>query len=209
MQSRLTVFLLTFSILTALMLPISAALPTAQDFAIYDGIIRLHVIANSDSESDQQLKLYVRDGILSTVSELLENTTDRAEAERLISENLDTLKASAEYVLTDHGSDYSVSVTLTKEHYPTREYSNISLPAGTYTSLRVLIGEAGGKNWWCVLFPTMCVGAVSDIPAYAAVDESELIAAGLTPSQVRIITGDSPEVTVKFRILEFIGSIFS
>ncbi|MBQ8552413.1 MAG: stage II sporulation protein R [Clostridia bacterium] len=209
MNNRLTVFLLTFSILTALMLPLSAALPSADEAGVYDSVIRLHVLANSDTEEDQALKLKVRDGILITVSELLHDVTDRSIAEAKLSENLAVIESAAERVLRDNDSKYTVSVTLTKEEYPTREYSNITLPAGTYTSLRVLIGEAEGQNWWCVLFPKLCIGAETDVAAFAAVDETELVAAGLTPSQVRIITGDSPDVVVKFRILEFIGQLFS
>lgn len=208
MHDRLTAFLLTFSLLTALMLPLSAALPTAEEAALYDSVIRLHVLASSDSEKDQALKLAVRDGILTTASELLYGITDRAEAEKRIRDNLCTIRSCAEQVIFDEGCNYSVEVTLTEESYPSRQYGSITLPAGKYTSLRVLIGEAKGQNWWCVLFPSLCVGAVSGSTA-AVIDESEFIEAGLTPSQVRIITGNSPDVVVKFRILELLGQFFS
>ena len=208
MKSKLTVFLLTFSILTALSLPISALLPSAEDAEIYDNVIRLHVLANSDSDEDQALKLKVRDGVLEAASELLSGITDRNEAEAIIRQNLTTLETAAKKVLHTEGSAYPVSVTLTRESYPTREYGSFALPAGTYTSLRVLIGDAEGKNWWCMLFPSLCIGAEKEAPA-AVIDESECIEAGLTPSQVKIIKGNSPTVKVKFRVLEFIGGLFS
>jgi len=208
MKSKLTVFLLTFSILTALALPLSALLPTPEDAELYDGIIRLHVLANSDSREDQELKLSVRDSVLDAASSLLANVTDKEEAEAIISENLNLLETAAAKALSDENSASPVSVTLTKESYPTRAYGNFSLPAGKYTSLRVLIGEAEGQNWWCMLFPTLCVGAKKEASA-AIIDESECIEAGLTPSQVKIIKGNTPTVKVKFRVLEFIGGLFS
>ena len=206
MQNRLTVFLLTFSITLALMLPVSAALPSPDDASLYDNIIRLHVIANSDSDEDQRVKLLVRDGILGTVSSLMDGITDRNEAEAVISANLSLIEATANSVLAEVGSEHIANVTLTKEAYPTREYEGFSLPAGTYTSLRVLIGAAEGKNWWCVLYPKLCIGAERTA---AVIDETELIEAGLTPSQVRIITGSTSDVIIKFRFLEFIGRLFN
>ena len=208
MKNRSTVFLLTFSLLVSLSLPLSALLPTSEEAQIYGNVIRLHVLANSDSEDDQLLKLKVRDGVLGTASELLSGVTDRNEAEAIIRENLTVLEATAAEILRMEDSEYPVSVTLTKESYPTREYGNFALPAGKYTSLRVLIGDADGKNWWCMLFPSLCIGAEKEAPA-AIIDESECVEAGLTPSQVKIITGNSPTVKVKFRILEFIGGLFS
>ncbi len=204
MQNRLTVFLLTFSIALAFMLPVSAALPSPDDTSLYDNIIRLHVIANSDSDEDQRVKLLVRDGILDTVSDLLVGVTDRNEAEAVISKNLTLIENAANTVLTELGSEHTAKATLTKESYPTREYEGFSLPAGKYTSLRVLIGAADGKNWWCVLYPKLCIGAERTA---AVIDETELVEAGLTPSQIRIITGNTPDVVIKFRFLEFLGRL--
>ncbi len=207
-HSRLTVFLLTFSVLTALMLPLSAALPTLGDAGLYDGVIRLHVIANSDSEDDQSLKLKVRDGILTMLRELLADAESKEDAKAIITENLSVIEDAAKAVLTESGSSYTAKASLTKEDYPTRRYGGISLPAGCYTSLRIQIGEAEGQNWWCMIFPTLCVGAKTE-DVYIAASDEELVAAGLTPSQVRIITGNTPDVKIKFRILEFFGGIFS
>jgi stage II sporulation protein R len=199
--SRLTVFFLLFSVLTLLTLPISAILPSSSDMELYDGIIRLHVLANSDSDADQAKKLLVRDAVLAAVSELLTDITDRTEAETVLRKNLHMIEQTAADVFSREENPPDVSVTLTEETYPTRYYGAFTLPAGTYTSLRVLIGEAEGANWWCVLFPTLCVGAEPS--------PELLIEAGLTPSQIRIITGDSAGIKIKFRLLELLSSIFS
>lgn len=212
---RLCVFLVTFSILCAASLPVFGFLPDADDYDIYDSVIRLHVLANSDSDYDQQLKLKVRDRILEVAAKLSESAADVDAARAILADNLDVIADAAKEVLENAGSDYSVRVTLTRESYPTREYGSLRLPAGEYTSLRVLIGEAEGHNWWCVLFPQLCLApAVSEAPAQPNetvtldYDDEKLIAAGLTPSQIELITGDSPRVTVRFRLLEFLGELF-
>lgn len=209
MKNSFFVFLLIFSILTALILPISALFPTAEDAELYENIIRLHVIANSDSEDDQKLKLKVRDEVLEYASELLSEIKDKKKAEAALSENLCVLENIATDVLESEGIYCKVNVTLSEEAYPTREYNGFTLPAGSYTSLRVLIGDAEGKNWWCMLYPSLCVGAVTKVDSPVLIDEDEFIEAGLTPGQVRIITGNSPDIKIKFRILEFLEGIFS
>lgn len=210
-NKQFLVFLLTFSILTALALPFAAVIPSEEEAAVYDNVIRLHVLANSDSDEDQSLKLKVRDGILSTAAELVEGCTDFETARDALERALPELKDAAISVLRREGSDYDVRVTLTREDYPTREYRGVTLPAGEYTSLRVLIGEAAGHNWWCVLFPQLCVTAASSgskAADFTILDDTEpLVEAGLTPSQIELITGDSPRVTVKFRLLEWLKSL--
>lgn len=132
--------------------------PTAEDMQIYDKVIRLHVLANSNSEEDQALKLKVRDGILTTVEALTDSCQTKEEAEAVLRENADIIKAKAEQVLGENGSDASVEILIGQEKYPTREYGSLRLPSGEYCSLRVMLGEAEGKNWWCVLFPPLCTG---------------------------------------------------
>lgn len=178
------------------------AVPANGETEIYNKVVRLHVIANSDSEEDQALKLAVRDAILEKVSSATENCRSREEAENVISSMLPEIVKQAEKTLRDNGSDYRVSALIGKENYPTREYGDIKLPAGNYSSLRVMIGKAEGKNWWCVLFPPLCTGT--------AKPDDTLIAAGFTPGEVRILTdSESPEYVLKFRILEIFGSLFS
>jgi stage II sporulation protein R len=190
--------------LTALILIAALAVfPTASDMQIYEKVIRLHVIANSDSAEDQALKLKVRDGILSTVEELTRGCKTKEEADRVLSGNSDAIKEAALRVLKENGSDLSVGVVIGQEKYPTREYGEIRLPSGKYCSVRVKIGEAGGKNWWCVLFPPLCLNSSTK-------QKEELLQVGFTPDQVGIITeSSSPKYKVKFKILEIIGNLFS
>lgn len=211
MKSRLSVFLLTFSVLIALSLPVSALFPSLSEAKLYSSVIRLHILANSDSAEDQQLKLSVRDEVLNTVSDILRNAESKSEAEEVLKQNIELIKQSAEKVIVSSGYSYSVSVTLTEEQYPTRTYENVTLPAGEYTSLRILIGEAEGQNWWCVLFPKLCITAETEVGGAAVIDETEeeLVRAGLTPDQIRLITGNSPDVKIKFRILEYFGVYLS
>lgn len=125
------------------------------------GLIRLHVVADSDSESDQALKLRVRDAVLQEVDRIgsLETVTD---AREFLQAHLEELQAAADRVLEAAGSSDRAEVTLCREEFPVREYDTFTLPSGIYESLRVTIGSGEGKNWWCVVFPTLCVGAASE-----------------------------------------------
>ncbi len=176
--------------------------PTKEERGIYNKIIRLHVIASSDSEEDQALKLKVRDSVLNTVTEFINDCEEKDDAERIISNNISKIKSAAQKTVYENNSSYPVKVELSTEKYPTKEYGEVKLPSGEYCSLRVMIGEAKGKNWWCVLFPPLCTGtsAVSD----------KFVSAGFTPGEVKILTeSESPKYVLKFRILEIIGNLFS
>ncbi len=194
---------LLIPIIAVLLLTALTVFPTASDMEIYGKVVRLHVIANSDSDEDQALKLKVRDGVLATVEELTRGCKSKAEAERVLTENSDAIKEAACRVLNENGSSYSVSIEIGEEKYPTRDYGSIKLPAGKYCSVRVKIGEADGKNWWCVLFPPLCTASATE-------QKEELLQVGFTPDQVGIITeSSSPKYKVKFKILEIIGKLFS
>lgn len=196
---------LLIPLISLLLLAALTFLPTATDMEIYDKVVRLHVIANSDSAEDQALKLKVRDGILSRVGELTRGCKSKDEAERVLNENREAIKKAALQVLNENGSPYSVDIEIGEEKYPTRDYGSISLPAGKYCSVRVKIGEADGKNWWCVLFPPLCTAT-----ATATEQKEELLQVGFTPGQVGIITeSSSPKYKIKFKILEILGQIFS
>lgn len=204
-KSALVRFFLIFSVLCLLIVPLRAVMPTMSDIMLYDNIIRLHVIANSDSEVDQDVKLSVRDEVLESVRELLGEVKDRSLAEKILLENLESIENKAEALLCERGFSYSVKATLTKEVYPKREYGGYSLPAGEYTSLRIMLGKAEGQNWWCVLFPSLC----TPYGTAEKFSDDQLAEAGLTPSQIKIITGSSGEVKIKFRLLELISKWFS
>ena len=195
--------LIFFSIISLTVMTIGI-LPVHGEEKIYDDVLRLHVIANSDSKEDQELKLKVRDSVLATVAEMLKDTEEFEDALAIISrpENLDTIKAVAAKTVFDEGYDYTVTVTVGEEHYPRKNYESLAFPSGTYTSLRVELGESDGQNWWCVLFPRLCLGAASDG------NEDCFIQAGFTPEQYKTVTDtNEPRYEVKFKILEIISSL--
>lgn len=184
---------------------ILSVLPVSGEEQIYDSMIRLHVIANSDSDDDQQIKLKVRDAVIEYMeTEYTQNYT-KDEAAELISGQLDAIRAVADGVITDMG--YKSQAVLGYETYPTRYYEGIELPAGKYLSLRVILGDGEGKNWWCVLFPPLCLSG--SVKTTSETDEMEaFIAAGLTPEQYRIIKDEkTPVYKIKFKILEILSGI--
>ena len=182
---------------------IISVIPINREQKLYDHFIRLHVLANSNTEEDQALKLTVRDAVLKTAAGLLGNCQNREEALALLTTHQAELQYAAQQCLHEQGYSYPVRVSVGKEYYPTREYESLRLPAGVYDSVRILIGKAEGKNWWCVLFPPLCLNAAKGEA------KEQLLAAGLTPGEVRILTDkDHPKYVLKFKILEFFGSLF-
>ena len=188
----------------ALCLAICNILPIHGEEKIYESVVRLHVLANSDSEEDQTLKLKVRDAILSYVSPLVIDSKSREEAIEILQGELENVEKEAKRIVVEQGYEYNVEVTLTLEDYPTRNYEAMSFPSGEYVSLRVLIGEAEGQNWWCVLFPPLCLSAASE----KAENEEAFIAVGLNSDQYKIIT-ESEDMTyyLRFKILEAVKNI--
>ena len=155
MKQRLHPIELTLMIVAALALTSGAvALHTQSQLA--EKVVRLHVLANSDSEEDQALKLKVRDAVLEQATETLRGADSQAEASRRLTDILPELEETARAVITANGYDYGVRAELAETSFPTKEYDGFALPAGEYLALRVLIGEAAGQNWWCVLYPSLC-----------------------------------------------------
>ena len=176
--------------------------PSEEDLAIYENTVRLHVIASSDSEHDQSVKLFVRDSVLSELQRLLADTQSQEDAMRIIEENLEHLRAVCNETLEALGEEPTAELYFKQEKYPTRHYENISRPAGVYQSLQIRLGDAEGQNWWCVLFPTLCTSA--------AKTEAALIKTGFTSDQIGVLTnGENPKYKLKFKILEFFGENFS
>ena len=182
-----------------LCMAICNVLPIHGEEKIYESVVRLHVLANSDSEEDQALKLKVRDAVLAYTSPRVIDSTSREEAIEILKGELGEIEQVARDVILEEGYDYSVEVTLTLEDYPTRNYESMSFPSGEYVSLRVLIGEAEGQNWWCVLFPPLCLSAASEKTA----NEEAFIAVGLNSDQYKIITEtNNTKYYLRFKILE-------
>lgn len=174
-------------------------LPVHGEDAVYDSVLRLHVLANSDSEEDQELKLAVRDALLTVGEGMFDACRSREEAQCIVEERLSLFEETARAVVSERGYDYDVTLHLGYEEYPRRQYEAAAFPAGEYLSLRVVIGEGTGENWWCVLFPPMCMSAASG----TRTAEEAYISVGLTGEQYRVITeSESTTYAVRFKILE-------
>ncbi len=144
----------------------------AECAAISDSVFRLHILANSDSCEDQALKLRVRDRILALSSKLFENAADKETAEALAAAHLQELADAASEEITESGYSYSVRAELTRMPFDTRRYDDYTLPSGVYDALRITIGEGKGHNWWCVMFPSLCVGDSDDGKAKEALGDN-------------------------------------
>lgn len=164
-------------------------------------VIRLHVIANSDSEEDQALKLEVRDRILERAQALYPEHATLEEARAALEKSLPELSQIGEQTVKTAGYDYPVTAELTQCWFPTKEYEDFALPAGDYTALRIVIGEGEGQNWWCVAFPPLCLGAASQ-----SVEEAAQ-AGYFDADQTALITGESEGYVLKFKGMELLGEL--
>lgn len=172
---------------------------------ISENVFRLHVIANSDSKEDQNLKYLVRDSLLEYMNSICQNISTKEEAISLCKENIDTFKEIAINVIRENGYDYDVNIKLGNFNFPTKTYGDISLPAGMYDALRVEIGEANGQNWWCVMFPSLCFIDVSN--GVVEEESKELLEENLNDESYSVISDSSSnDVKVKFKILELFGN---
>lgn len=181
-------------------------LPVHGEAEIYDSVLRLHILANSDSDEDQALKLKVRDAILAEGGELFRDCRDLQEATDAVEENREKLLEIARRTIAEEGYDYPVELKLSEEEYPIRTYGAVCFPSGRYLSLQILIGEAEGKNWWCVLFPPLCLSAATETKE----NEDAFISVGLSTDQYRVITEtQEPPYKVRFKILEVIEAATS
>ncbi|MBQ7653870.1 MAG: stage II sporulation protein R [Clostridia bacterium] len=160
-------------------------------------VLRLHVLANSDSQEDQELKLRVRDAVLEEGKDIFGGEMNVKNAEEKISQKKDFLIKTAREVISSEGYDYPVNVFVTDEFFQTRSYGDFTLPAGRYTAVKVTIGEAEGHNWWCVMFPPLCLPAAqekTDVDMY------------LDKNEVKVVRSD-PEYDVRFKIVEWYEKI--
>ena len=166
---------------------------------IRNKLLRMHVFANSDSDADQELKLKVRDALLIEGKEIFDGSVTADDATEKILPHLDRLKTSAKKVIMENGYDYDVKITVQKEYFKTRTYDNqITLPAGEYTAVKVVIGEGEGENWWCVMFPPMCLPA--------AKDETEI--SDVLNSKEMTIVNNGKRYSFRFKFLEFCEELF-
>lgn len=168
-----------------------------------DNFFRLHILANSDSEKDQELKLKVRDNIIKYMNN--QNFKSKQEALNYVQNNLSEFYKIAEQTIYDNGYNYSVNIQIGNFYFPTKYYGNISLPAGFYDGIKIEIGEAKGQNWWCSLFPPLCFVDISS----GIVDEENIeeLEAELDSEEFNLITSSSEDIKFKFKIVEFINNL--
>ena len=160
---------------------------------IREEVLRLHVIANSDEDYDQELKLKVRDAVLRSGEEVFSGSEDIISAESEIADKKDVILHSAIEAIRNLGYDYDVKIELARSYFPTRTYDNLTLPAGYYKAVRIIIGEGKGKNWWCIMFPPLCMPS--------ATKKDEIISDFLSDEEMDIVTSD-PDYEVRFWIVE-------
>ena len=192
-----------FSIYTTIC-AISYANSVSTDIA--DSVFRLHVIANSDSKVDQDLKYTVRDHLLEYMNSLCSNCTTKEQAINIAKQNIDNFKQIALDTIQNEGFSYSVNVSIGNFEFPTKNYGDISLPAGYYDALKVEIGEAKGQNWWCVMFPPLCF---TDVSSGIVPEESkEDLENSLTDEEFAIVSNSENNlgIQVKFKILEILNN---
>ena len=169
---------------------------------ISDSVFRLHVIANSDSKEDQDLKYKVRDKLIEYMNNISENCNSKEDVISLAQEHQNDFQKIAEDTVRENGFDYSVKINIGNFEFPTKHYGDISLPAGFYDALRVEIGDASGQNWWCVMFPPLCF---IDVTSGVVPEESkEDLKENMSDEDYAIISDtESTEMKFKFKILEF------
>lgn len=166
-----------------------------------DSLIRLHVIANSDTEEDQDTKLRVRDAVLEVVAGHSGQVATVAEMERLLTGLLPELEQVGQVAVREAGQDYSVRASLERVYFPTKQYEGFALPAGEYKALRLELGEAGGQNWWCVAFPPLCLGAAGeelDLAQQAGI---------FTKEQAALMTQTEEVYVLRFKSMELLGQL--
>lgn len=185
-----TVFLALLLFVTAIMPSISMSEDISQK------VFRLHILANSNTDEDQALKLKVRDAVLKKTEGIYKDCKSVNEAICVTNENLDDIKTTVQTVINDYGYKYKAKVFTAKEYFSTRKYKNFSLPAGMYDSLKIEIGKAEGHNWWCVMFPSVCLSGCTD-----ELEET------LTPEEMELIEND--KYVVRFKAVEIYEKIKS
>ena len=192
--AKIAAYLLIITLLISVM-------PTDAEANIYEDTIRLHILANSDSREDQELKIVVRDGVLNEFGERLRLAGSFEAAEKLCEDIIPEIEKYAESIIREAGYSYDVNIKLGEEWYETRDYDGFSLPCGYYTSLRILIGEGEGKNWWCVMYPPLCTELASE----SAPADDGLI--DYTKEEMILIS--SGKYNIKFKILEDLSRVFA
>ena len=173
-----------------------------------DNVFRLHIVANSDSMADQNLKLKVRDNIIEYMKTITSSSSEKEDLISIVNNNLSTIENIALNTIKENGYNYTVNVDVGNFHFPTKIYGDISFPAGNYDALRIKIGNAVGQNWWCVLFPPLCF--VNSSTGIVPEDSKDILKENITSESYKIINESnndtSSDIKIKFKIIEFFNS---
>lgn len=175
-----------------------------------DSVFRLHIIANSDSSADQELKLKVRDKIIEYMNTLTSNSSDKKDVISIVNNHLDSFKEIALNTIKENGYNYDVNIEIGNFHFPTKSYGDISFPAGNYDALKIEIGDAIGQNWWCVLFPPLCF--VNSSTGVVPDDSKNTLKENINSESYEIISegnnsnDNTSYIKIKFKIIEFFNN---
>ena len=174
-----------------------------------DSVFRLHIIANSDSSEDQELKLKVRDNIINYMNTLTSSSSDKKDVISMVNNHLDSFKEIALNTLKENGYNYDVNIEIGNFNFPTKTYGDISLPAGNYDALKIEIGDAIGQNWWCVLFPPLCF--VNSSTGVVPDDSKNTLKENINSESYEIISEgnkskNTSDIKIKFKIIEFFNN---
>ncbi len=204
--NRARFFALVMSLILIFTLLISYARATGSD--ISNSVLRLHILANSNTDADQQLKLAVRNRVLDETKNIFKNAWSANESARLAKENSALIKSIAEEEIQKHGFSYPVTVSVEKAAFPTKTYGELALPSGKYTAVRIKIGEAKGENWWCVMYPPLCF---ADGVITASDEAKSTLAKSLSEDSYNLVTGrdnGAIPVEIRFKIVEIFQDLF-
>ena len=172
---------------------------------IQDSVFRLHVIANSDSEEDQNLKYIVRDKVLEYINNISSNQNSKEEIINLANEHIDEIQKIAENTIRENGYNYSVKLNIGNFSFPTKTYGDITFPTGFYDALKIEIGEAKGQNWWCVMFPPLCFVDVTN--GVVPQESKEIMKENLSDEEYELVSENNNEINFKFKIVEMFQNI--
>ena len=182
----------------------------AISYNLSDSVFRLHIIANSDSSEDQELKLKIRDNIIKYMNTLIKNSSNKNEVVSIINNHLDSFNKIALNTIKENGYNYDVNIEIGNFHFPTKSYGDISFPAGNYDALKIEIGDAIGQNWWCVLFPPLCF--VNSSTGVVPDDSKNTLKENINSESYEIISegnnsnDNTSDIKIKFKIIEFFNN---
>lgn len=182
----------------------------AISYNLSDSVFRLHIIANSDSSADQELKLKVRDNIIEYMNTLTSSSSDKKDVISMVNYHLDSFKEIALNTIKENGYNYDVNIEIGNFHFPTKSYGDISFPAGNYDALKIEIGDAIGQNWWCVLFPLLCF--VNSSTGVVPDDSKNTLKENINSESYEIISegnnsnDNTSDIKIKFKIIEFFNN---